>query len=306
MVLEFLTNNLPIIIGMGVLLVIIALGIKIVRPTERGIIERLGKYNRYADPGLNMIIPVVENIFYINVTEQMVDAQKQDVITKDNLNCNVDAQIYFKVKNDELSVKKSQYHVDNYLVQIVALTRTTLRDIIGKHPFKDVNNQRDKLNDGLERELEKQTDAWGIQVVRAEIKEIEPPKDVQDTMNEVIKAENEKIAAEDFATATETVADGKKRAAIKSAEGDRRSIVLRAEGEKQRQELVATGKAEAIRKVNISADKYFVGNAVEYEKLQKLQKTLEKNTKFVIPSDSPLMDVVSAMLGVESTKDKKK
>lgn len=277
-----------------------------VRPTERAVIERFGKYKGYLAPGLHFIIPIVDNVYYVNVTEQMVDAEKQEVITGDNLNCTVDAQIYFKVKEDEANVKASQYSVDNYYRQIVAITRTTLRDIIGKKPFKEVNSDRGKLNKILESELEDQTKPWGISVVRTEIKEIEPPKDVQETMNKVLKAENEKRSAIDFATAKETEADGVKRASIKVAEGNKRATVLEAEGDKEKQELVATGKAEAIKLVNESAQKYFKDQAVEYEKLQKLEKTLGKNTKFVIPSDSPLMDIVSAMLGVQATKDKKK
>ncbi|MBR9701819.1 SPFH/Band 7/PHB domain protein [Candidatus Pacearchaeota archaeon] len=276
-----------------------------VRPTERAVIERFGKYKGCLNPGLHFIIPIVDHVYFVNITEQMVDAEKQEVITGDNLNCTVDAQIYFKVKEDEANVKASQYNVDNYYRQIVAITRTTLRDIIGKKPFKEVNSERGKLNKVLEQELEGQTKPWGISVVRTEIKEIEPPEDVQETMNKVLKAENEKRSAVDFATAKETEADGKKRAEIKKAEGVKRAMVLSAEGAKQKQELEAKGKAEAIKLVNESAQKYFKDQAVEYEKLQKLEKTLSKNTKFVIPSDSPLMDVVSMMLGAKATKEKK-
>lgn len=300
---------LEIMVGLGALAlagILVAASIKTVRPTERAVVERFGKYTKFLNPGLHFIIPVVDQAYFVNVTEQMVDAKKQEVITGDNLNCTVDAQVYFKVKLDEENVKKSQYNVDNYYEQIVALMRTTLRDIIGKITFKEVNSERGKLNKTLEQELETQTNGWGIQVVRTEIKEIEPPGDVQDTMNKVLKAENEKRAAIDFATAEERKADGQKRAAIKLAEAGKRAVVLNAEGIKQKQELEAKGKAEAIKLVNESSQKYFIGQAVEYEKLQKLEKTLSKNTKFVIPSDSPIMDVITMMLGAESTKDKKK
>lgn len=285
---------------------IVLSAIRTVRPTERAVVERFGKYNKFLSPGLHFIIPIVDQTYFVNVTEQMVDAKKQEVITGDNLNCTVDAQVYFKVKNTEDDVKKSQYNVDNYYEQIVALMRTTLRDIIGTYPFNKVNSERGKLNKDLEKELQEQTNGWGIEVVRTEIKEIVPPEDVQDTMNKVLKAENEKRSAIDFATAKETEADGTKRAAIKLAEGAKRAVVLTAEGTKEKQELEAKGKAEAIKLVNESAQKYFKDQAVEYEKLQKLEKTLSKNTKFVVPSDSPLMDIITAMLGVQATKDKKK
>jgi len=294
------------IVFIGVIIGIIVLSIRTVRPTERAVVERFGKYRKFLSPGLHFIIPLVDKTYFVNVTEQMVDAKKQEVITGDNLNCTVDAQVYFKVKVSEEDVKRSQYNVDNYYEQIVALMRTTLRDIIGKYKFDQVNSERGRLNKDLERELQVQTNGWGIEVVRTEIKEIEPPEDVQDTMNKVLKAENEKRAAVDFATAKETEADGTKRADIKKAEGQKRAVVLSAEAVKEKQELEAQGKAEAIRLVQTSTQKNFVGQAVEYEKLQKLEKTLKNNTKFVIPSDSPLMDVVSAMLGVQATKDKKK
>lgn len=294
MVLEIV---LPIA-GIGIAGVIGLMSIKTVRPTERALIERFGKYRRYVRDGLTFIIPLVDQIYYINVTEQMVDAAKQDVITGDNLNAIVDAQIYFRVKEDEENVKRSQYSVDNYYRQIVAIARTTLRDLVGKRVFTEVNSKRGELNVALETELEKQTGDWGIKVVRTEIKEIEPPEDVQDTMNEIIKADNTKVAAKDYATAKETEADGQKRSAIKIAEG-----------EKQQQVLVADGKAEAIKLVNEAAQKYFVGNAKDLEKLRVTEAALSKNTKFVVPSGSPLSDLVSAFTlkgGFDEKKEKEK
>lgn len=286
-----LFNVIPILVILGLL----ALSIKQVRPTDRALVERFGKYRRFVNPGLTFIIPVVDRIFHVNITEQMVDAQKQEVITGDNLNAVVDAQIYFKVLAEETSVKASQYSVDEYSRQIVALARTTLRDIIGKYPFTKVNSERNTLNKVLEKELQHQTIAWGIQVVRTEIKEIEPPDDVQETMNKVLKAENEKIAAKDFATAMETEADGKRRAAIKEADGEKQSRVL-----------VAEGKAEAIKLVNESAQKYFQDQAVPYEQLQASKEIFGKMDKLIVPSDSPLTDIISAVMATKTvTKEKK-
>ena len=174
------------------------LGIRIVRPTHRGLIERLGKYKKFAKSGFNWIIPIIDRMIQINITEQMVDAQPQEIITNDNLNARVDAQVYFKVRDDEENVKSSQYNVNNYQFQIVNLARTTLRNIIGTLTLKSANSERDKINTSLLTTLSKETKNWGMAIVRTELKEIDPPKDVQETMNKVVKAENEKVAALGF------------------------------------------------------------------------------------------------------------
>ncbi len=262
-------------------------GIRIVRPTQRGLIERLGRYHQFANPGFHWIIPVIDKLFKVNITEQMVDAEPQEIITNDNLNARVDAQVYFKVKSEEECVKGSMYNVNNYRYQIVNLARTTLRNIIGTLTLKSANSERGRINADLYRTLHQETQGWGIEIVRTELKEIDPPKDVQETMNKVVKAENEKIAAIDFATAAETTADGQKRAKIKEAEGYRQSKILAAEGE-----------AEAIRLVNEAADKYFIGNAQLLRKLQAMEKSLEQNSKIVIPAGSELVNVIGEMAGI--------
>lgn len=262
-------------------------GIRIVRPTQRGLIERLGKYHSFAKPGFHWIIPVIDRLFMVNITEQMVNADPQEIITNDNLNASVDAQVYFKVKPDEESVKGSIYNVNNYKYQIVNLARTTLRNIIGTLTLKSANSERGKINAELYKTLHTETQNWGIEIVRTELKEIDPPRDVQETMNKVVKAENEKIAAIDSATAAETVADGVKRAKIKEAEGFKQSKILHAEGE-----------AEAIRLVNEAADKYFVGNAQLLRKLEALEASLGNNAKIVIPTGSELINVIGEMAGV--------
>lgn len=263
------------------------IGIRIIRPTHRGLIERLGKYNRFANPGFQYVIPILERMYVVNVTEQMVDADPQEIITNDNLNAMVDAQIYFKVKSDEENVKCCQYNVNNYRVQIVALSRTTLRNIIGTMSLKSANSERGRINSELQKTLRSETSNWGIEIVRSELKEINPPRDVQETMNKVVKAENEKIAAVDFATAAETVADGTKRAEIKKAEGIRQARILEAEGE-----------AQAIKLVNEAANQYFVGNAQILRKLQAVEESLKNNAKVVVPSTGELVNVIGELAGV--------
>ncbi len=273
------------------LIVVFVMGIRIVRPTHRAVIERLGKYNRFAGPGFNWIIPFIDRMFQENITELMVDATPQEIITFDNLNARVDAQVYFKVKPDEQSVKNSMYNVNNVQYQIVNLARTTLRNIIGTMTLKSANSERGRINDDLLKILMKETANWGIDIVRTELKEIDPPKDVQETMNKVVKAENEKIAAVDFATAVETVADGQKRAEIKKAEGVKQANILQAEGE-----------AEAIRLVNEAANKYFTGNAQVLRKLEAVEKSLQNNSKVVVPSDAELVNVIGELAGVMPLK----
>ena len=287
---------------MGILYLVIALvvvlflmGIRVVRPTHRGLIERLGKYNRFANLGFNWIIPVVETLYQVNITEQMVDAEPQEIITYDNLNAKVDAQVYFKVKADEESVKGSIYNVNNYQWQIVNLARTTLRNIIGTLTLKSANSERGKINDELHNTLKSETAHWGIEIVRTELKEIDPPKDVQETMNKVVKAENEKVAAIDFATATETAADGQKRAEIKKAEGIKQARILAAEGE-----------AEAIKLVNEAAEKFFVGNAQVLRKLEAVEHSLQNNAKIVVPAGTELVNVIGEMAGILPLKREEK
>ncbi|MDH3825087.1 MAG: SPFH/Band 7/PHB domain protein, partial [Nitrosopumilus sp.] len=247
---------------LGVIIVgIILSGLRIIRPTHRAAIETLGKYTRFQRSGITFIIPFFQKLYSVNITEQLVDVMRQEVITKDNLNCTVDAQVYFKVGDTEEELKNALYQVNDYTVQVVQLARTTLRNVIGDNVFKDVNSQRGKLNQQVFDTMEGETKDWGINIVRVELKEIEPPDDVQETMNMVIKAENDKQSAIDFANARETKADGERRASIKEAEGIKQALILEAEGKGEAILRVAEARAKEIQLVNESAERYFVGNA---------------------------------------------
>jgi regulator of protease activity HflC (stomatin/prohibitin superfamily) len=279
--------NYWIVLGAAVVVVLFLIGIRVVRPTSRGLVERMGKYRRFANPGFNWVIPIIDRMFRINITEVMVNAEPQQIITSDKLNASVDAQVYFKVKSDEDSVKNSQYSVFDYKYQIVNLARTTLRNIIGTMSLRSANSERGKINSELQQTLREETAHWGIEIVRTELKEIDPPDDVQATMNKVVKAENEKVAAVDFATATETMADGARRAEIKKAEGVRQAKILEAEGE-----------AQAIKLVNEAADRYFVGNAQLLRRLIAVETSLSANAKIVVPSNTELINIIGEMAGV--------
>ena len=255
----------------GIVAVFLLAGIKIVRPVERGLIERLGKYNRFAEAGLHFVIPFFEKLVRVDITENMMEIDTQEIITEDNLNAKVDLVVYYKVVEEESAVKKSVYKVSEFEPQITRLAQTTTRNVIGTMAFKDVNSKRSKLNQDIAVILKKETSSWGVEILRVELKEIIPPKEVQDTMNQVIQAENTKRAAIDFATAVETKADGEKRALIKSAEGQRQMKIL-----------IAEGAAKAYDLVN----KHFKGNAQLLKKLEVAQISLQNNAKIVLGADS--------------------
>jgi regulator of protease activity HflC (stomatin/prohibitin superfamily) len=276
-----------IIIVAAVVLFFFLIGIRIVRPTHRGLIETLGKYTGYAQPGFHWVMVFIQRMYLVDIREQLFNADPQVIITNDNLNATVDAQVYLKVRPDEESVKNSMYNVTNYRLQVVNLARTTLRNIIGTLTLKSANSERGRINTDLDQTLKVETKDWGIEILRTELKEIDPPKDVQETMNKVVKAQNEMVAAIDFATAAETNADGVKRGEIKKAEGIRQAKILEAEGE-----------AQAIKLVNEAAETYFIGNAQLLRKLQAMETALKNNSKIVLPSGSDLVNVIGEMSGV--------
>ena len=279
-------TSLIILIVVAIIGIIVILsGLKIIRPTHRAAVETLGKFSSFKQSGIIFVIPIIQRLFSVNITDTLVDVEKQFVITKDNLNCSVDAQIYYKVGEDEISLKKSLYSVNNYEYQIVQLAKTTLRSIIGDREFKVVNSDRTSLNQAVFDSMSVEADKWGIRIVRVEVKEITPPPDVQDTMNMVIKAENDKQSAVNFAIATETKADGEKKANIKMAEGRREAMILEARGKKESQELIAEGEAKAIELVNKAANEFFIENAQILKKLQVTEESLKNNSKIIVTKD---------------------
>ncbi len=281
MVADMIAITVIVIIG----IITFLSGLKIIRPTHRAAVETLGKFSAFKRSGIIFVVPVFQKLYAVNITDTLVDVEKQFVITKDNLNCSVDAQIYYKVGEDEASLKRSLYSVNNYEYQIVQLAKTTLRSIIGDKEFKVVNSDRTSLNLAVFDSMSREADKWGISIIRVEVKEITPPPDVQDTMNMVIKAENDKQSAVNFAIATETKADGEKKANIKMAEGRREAMILEARGKKESQELVAEGEAKAIELVNNAANEFFIENAQILKKLQVTEESLKNNSKIIVTKD---------------------
>src|SRR5438105_7521332 len=164
-----------------IIVIFLAKGIRIVRPTHKAAIERLGKFQRVKDSGTTWIMPFIDRSFMVNITEQITEAERQEIITKDNLNATVSAQVYYRVRGDDESVKDALYKVNDYQAQIVALARTTMRNVIGDKDFATVNSKRGELNVDIMNQIQQQVRNWGIDVVRVEVKEIDPPKEVQET-----------------------------------------------------------------------------------------------------------------------------
>lgn len=291
-----------VLIMVVVLILVLLIGIRIVRPTHQGLIERFGKYQRTAIAGFNYIIPIIDRMVYVNITEQMVDVARQTVITKDKLNAEVDALVYYQI----VDAKASAYNVDNHRTQLTSLARTTLRAVIGKMTLTEANENRNEINTQVEAILSKETKSYGVNVLRVEIQSIDPPHDVQMAMNEVVKAEQKKIAANDIANALEIESDGKRRALIKEAEGFREAQILKAQGEASAIVTVAEAEAEAIKKVSESSRTYFREGAVDYKKLETTEASLRNNSKIIIDGNSSLVNVIGDLAGLSAVKNEEK
>ncbi len=274
---------LAIVIPLAIIIYAIVSSLRIVRPTEKGLVERLGKYRRFVEGGVTLLVPFVDRIIKVNITERMTPVQRQEVITRDKVFMGVDAVVFYKVKTDETSVKASQYFVNNYESQIDTLARTVLRDIIGGMDMTVANTSRPVINSKLKEALDEQTKEWGIEIVRAEIKDLEPPRGLMSSMESVLKADNERQAAEKTAIAQATLASGEKNAAIQRAEGMKQASILQAEGQKTATIAIAEGDAEATKLRNEALTTYFKDSAVVYKQLETIAASLQDNTKIIVP-----------------------
>ena len=268
---------------MAVILYALVSSLRIVRPIEKGLVERFGRYHRFVEAGITLLVPFADRIIKVNITERMTPVQRQDVITRDKVFMGVDAVVFYKVKPDETSVKASQYCVNNYQAQIDTLARTVLRDIIGGMDMTVANTSRPIINKNLKEALDEQTEKWGIEIVRAEIKDLEPPKDLITSMESVLKADNDRQAAEKTAIAQATLASGEKNAAIQRAEGQKQAAILQAEGQKTATIAIAEGDAEATKLRNEALTTYFKDSAVVFKQLETIQTSLQNNTKIIVP-----------------------
>ena len=258
--------------------VIVASSVKIIPQARTANIERLGKYNRTAGAGLTMIIPFVDRMLpQVDMREQVVSFPPQPVITEDNLVVSIDTVVYFQVTD----AKAATYEIANYIHAVEQLTTTTLRNVVGGMNLEEALTSRDSINSQLRGVLDDATTRWGLRVSRVELKAIDPPMSIQDSMEKQMRAERDRRAAI-------LTAEGTKQAAILTAEGERQSQILSAEGEAQARVLRANAEAEAIEVV---FDAIHTGGAdsevLAYQYLQALPKIAdgESTTMFVVPAE---------------------
>lgn len=270
-----------------VILVIFTIkSIKILRPYERGLIERYGKYQRTASSGITFLLPFIETLKKIDMRERVIDVPPQEVITKDNASVLVDALVYYEIFDPKLA----EYNVLNFEFATTQLAQTTLRDIIGGMELDQTLISREKMNTTLTQVLDKATDKWGLRVTRVEIKKIEPPRDITDAMSKQMKAERERRAAI-------LEAEGIKQAEILKSEGHKQAAILEAEGKAQAIQKVAEAQAQATQVIYSAIHKGMPTNdliAIKY--LETLEKMADgKATKIFLPVES------SGILGSIST-----
>ncbi|MFV0392940.1 MAG: SPFH domain-containing protein [Coprobacillaceae bacterium] len=283
---------------------IIASTIRIVPQSKAYVVERIGAYNRTCQVGLHILIPFLDRVANrVSLKEQVVDFAPQPVITKDNVTMQIDTVIYYQITDSKLFT----YGVERPINAIENLTATTLRNIIGDLELDETLTSRDIINSQMRSILDEATDPWGIKVHRVEVKNIIPPRDIQEAMEKQMRAERERREAI-------LQAEGKKTAAILNAEGDKESMILRATAEKEAQIAYAEGEAEALRLVYEAQAKgieYINGASPDqaYVTLQgfKALETLSKGeaTKIIIPSELQGMAGLATTL-TEVIKDKKK
>lgn len=300
------------IIGLGflILFVIVVLAIlvpciKVVAQSEALVIERLGAYSRTLPTGVHFIAPIIERVRQrVILKEQVADFQPQPVITRDNVTLHIDSVVYFQITDPKLYT----YGIDRPMRALELMSATSLRNLIGELELDQTLTSREVINNKMRTILDDVTDPWGIKVTRVEVKNIIPPKDLQEAMEKQMRAERER---------RETIlqAEGKKKAAILEAEGEKESAILRADAKKEQMIREAEGKAQALERIYTAQAKgiEMVNNAnpsqayltiKSYEALEKVADG--QATKMIIPSDiASVSGTLSALAATvkESTKD---
>jgi regulator of protease activity HflC (stomatin/prohibitin superfamily) len=295
------------IVAIVVVIIFIANTVRIVQQYEKGLVETLGKYSSTVDAGVNIIIPLFQNLRKIDMREQVMDVAPQNVITKDNVTVTVDAIIYFQITDPV----KVVYNVANFAMAALKLAQTNLRNVIGDMELDTTLTSREKINTQLRTVMDEATDKWGVKITRVEIQKIDPPKDITDSMSKQMKAEREKRA-------NILDAEGFRQAAILKAEGARQAVILEAEAKRQQSILEAEGQAEAIKRV-ADAQKYEIDtiyNAIHAGKptndllaikyMEALTKVADGNaTKIFLPLETS--GVMGSVAGIaELFKEKGK
>ncbi|EXF24910.1 hypothetical protein BG28_02345 [Nesterenkonia sp. AN1] len=291
------TALVVLLVLVALVVIVIARSVRIVPQARAGLIERLGKYQRTQGPGLTLLVPFVDRLLpMLDMREQVVSFPPQPVITEDNLVVSIDTVVYFQITDP----KAATYEIQNYIIAVEQLTTTTLRNVVGGLNLEEALTSRDRINGQLRGELDKVTGRWGIRVARVELKAIEPPHSIQDSMEKQMRAERERRAAI-------LTAEGTKQAAILTAEGERQASILAAEGDAQARILGANAEAQAIETVfNAVHDSEPGPELLSYQYLQILPEIAksESNTMWMIPGEfsDALKNLSGAFGGPESAQ----
>jgi regulator of protease activity HflC (stomatin/prohibitin superfamily) len=259
--------------------------IRIVPETERLVVLSLGRYAGTRGPGIVFVIPFVEQVRKVDVRERFLDIPSQTGITRDNAPIDIDFLVYYRVVEPKLAVLQ----VDNVVSAAVNIATTTLRAVIGDLTLDDVLAKREQINDTLRIKLDEITERWGMKITTVEIREIKPPREVQDAMNRQMSAERERRATVTRASgereASIAVAEGEKQASILRAEGEKQRSILEAEGQRQSQVLKAQGFAAALQAIASQA-KDVDANTMSLQYLDALREVgSSPSTKFVLPME---------------------
>ncbi|MCD7809747.1 MAG: SPFH/Band 7/PHB domain protein [Erysipelotrichaceae bacterium] len=292
-----------LIILLVVVIVLIARTIRIVPQSYAYVVERIGAYNRTCNVGLHILIPMVDHVANrVSLKEQVMDFAPQPVITKDNVTMQIDTVVYFQITDPKLFT----YGVVRPLNAIENLTATTLRNIIGDLELDETLTSRDIINSRMRSILDEATDPWGIKIHRVEVKNIIPPRDIQEAMEKQMRAERERreaiLQAEGKKTAAILTAEGKKESMILEATAEKEAAIARAEGEAEALRLVYEAQAKGIEYINHAAPQQAYVTLEGYKALEKVAEG--QSTKILIPSD--LQNVATAVTSVvEIAKDPK-
>lgn len=291
----------------GVLIVIALLlirSIRIIPQATAGVVERLGRFHKVLNAGVNLVFPFIDVIRRtVDLREQVVDFQPQSVITEDNLVVSIDTVIYYQVTDP----KSATYEINNFVIGIEQLTVTTLRNVVGSLDLEEALTSRETINKALRTVLDEATDKWGVRVNRVEIRDIVPPESVRESMEKQMKAEREKRAsillAEGTKQAAILTAEGNKQADILRAEGSAKAMVLNARADAESQALVADGESQAIQKVfDALSEAAVTDQALAYKYIDQLKDLAQgdANKVWFIPTE--LSAAASALARAFATK----
>lgn len=292
------------IVLVAVALIILASSVRVVRQATAVVVERLGKYNKTLDTGVHFILPLFDKtLLPISLKERVADFKPQPVITKDNVTMQIDTVVYFQVTD----VKLFTYGVERPINAIENLTATTLRNIVGELELDETLTSRDTVNAKMRAILDEATDPWGIKINRVELKNILPPKDIQDAMEKQMRAERERresiLKAEGEKKSMMLVAEGEKQAMILKAEGEKEKMLLAAQAQREKLIAEAEGEAQAIELVNKAKPSTAYLTLQGFEALKVLADG--NSTKIIVPSEIQNISGLLTSLS-EVVKDDKK